>query len=145
MVLAVGAPRFGRGVDGEIEGVRPGGKALLLDQEVQELLVVLHGEGEGAVGKNQIRIRPFRGVPVHIADTLLLPRVKGQQAEILLVGLVIAPIGGIVQIHRVHGVPGAFEPLVLPGEDAASGAAGRHDVLIAVDDGLPLFLLGHMA
>ena len=45
----------------------------------------------------------------------------------------------------MHGVPGALEPLVLPGKDAAARAAGRHNILPAFRKGLPLLLLGHVA
>ena len=44
----------------------------------------------------------------------------------------------------MHGVPGALEPLVLPGEDGAAGAARLHDVRPARGQRLPLLLLGHV-
>ena len=45
----------------------------------------------------------------------------------------------------MHGVPGALEPLVLPGKDAAARAVCRGDVAPAVHERLPLLLLGHVA
>ena len=54
-------------------------------------------------------------------------------------------VGRIVQIHRVHGVPGPLEPLVLPCKHAAARAPGVHDVPVAVHQGLTVLLLRHVA
>ena len=133
------------GINGHIQRLPAENKVLLVDQKIDEFLVVLHGKAHAVPFGHHIRLAPLRHIPVHIAHGPLLPRVKGQQPEILLVGLVVRPVGRSLQVHRVHGIPGALEPFVLPGEYAPACAARLHDVLIAVNEGLALFLLRHVA
>ena len=144
-VFAVGAARLGRGVDGDVERFLSVRKALFIGEQIDELLVVFHRKGARAGIEEFILLRPLAEVAVHIADAFLLAGVEGEQTEILLVGLVVTPVGRALQVHRVHGVPGALEPLVLPGKDAAARAVCRGDVAPAVHERLPLLLLGHMA
>ena len=144
-VFAVGAARLGRGVDGDVERFLSVRKALFIGEQIDELLVVFHRKGARAGIEEFILLHPLREVAVHIADAFLLAGVEGKQTEILLVGLVVTPVGRALQVHRVHGVPGALEPLVLPGKDAAARAVCRGDVAPAVHERLPLLLLGHMA
>src|SRR5699024_8599817 len=75
----------------------------------------------------------------------LLARVKGQKPKELLVGLIVAPVGRIVKVNVMHGVPSTLEPLVLPREYKASGASGIHNVLITFYKILPVFLFVHVA
>ena len=144
-VFAVGAARLGRGVDGDVERFLPVRKALFIGEQIDELLVVFHRKGARAGIEELILLHPLREVAVHIADAFLLAGVEGEQTEILLVGLIVAPVRRALEIHRVHGVPGALEPLVLPGKDAAARAVCRGDVAPAVHERLPLLLLGHVA
>ena len=144
-VFAVGAARLGRGVDGDVERFLSVRKALFIGEQIDELLVVFHRKGARAGIEEFILLHPLREVAVHIRDAFLRAGVEGEQTEILLVGLVVAPVGRALQVHRVHGVPGALEPLVLPGKDAAARAVCRGDVAPAVHERLPLLLLGHMA
>ncbi len=145
IVFAVGAAGLRRGVDGDKHPLFPVCKALLIGQKVDIALIVLHGKRSLARVEEFILLRPLREVAVHIADAFLLAGVEGEQTEILLVGLIVAPVRRALEIHRVHGVPGALEPLVLPGKDAAARAVCRGDVAPAVHERLPLLLLGHMA
>ena len=145
VIPAISAAGFGCGVNRDIEHVVLWVKILPLSVKIEELFVILHGQATLFCGEDYIILCPLRGISVHIGNAFLHAGVKGQEAKVLLVGLVIAPIGGIVQIHVCHGVPGALEPLVLPGEHAAARTSGSHDILITVDDGLALLLLGHMS
>ena len=145
IVFAVGAAGLRRGVDGDVERFLSVRKALFIGEQIDELLVVFHRKGARAGIEEFILLRPLREVAVHIADAFLLAGVEGKQTEILLVGLIVAPVRRALEIHRVHGVPGALEPLVLPGKDAAARAVCRGDVAPAVHERLPLLLLGHMA
>ena len=145
IVFAVGAAGLRRGVDGDKHPLFPVCKALLIGQKVDIALIVLHGKRSLARVEEFILLRPLREVAVHIADAFLLAGVEGEQTEILLVGLIVAPVRRALEIHRVHGVPGALEPLVLPGKDAAARAVCRGDVAPAVHERLPLLLLGHVA
>ena len=144
-VFAVGAARLGRGVDGDVEHFLSVRKALFIGEQIDELLVVFHRKGARAGVEEFILLRPLREVAVHIADAFLLAGVEGEQTEILLVGLIVAPVRRALEIHRVHGVPCPLEPLVLPGKHTAARAAGRHNILPAFRKGLPLLLLGHVA
>ena len=105
----------------------------------------MHGNGHIAVLAHRRRIAPFRDIPVNIANRIFPAGIEGEKAEVLLVGLVIRPVRGACQIHGVHGIPCSFEPFILPGKDAASGAADRLDILVASDQGLSLLLLGHIS
>ena len=145
IVFAVGAAGLRRGVDGDKHPLFPVCKALLIGQKVDIALIVLHGKRSLARVEELILLRPLREVAVHIADAFLFAGVEGKQTEILLVGLIVAPVRRALEIHRVHGVPGALEPLVLPGKDAAARAVCRGDVAPTVHERLPLLLLGHMA
>ena len=145
IVFAVGAAGLRRGVDGDKHPLFPVCKALLIGQKVDIALIVLHGKRSLARVEEFILLRPLREAAVHIADAFLLAGVEGKQTEILLVGLIVAPVRRALEIHRVHGVPGALEPFVLPGKHTAARAAGRHNILPAFRKGLPLLLLGHVA
>ena len=135
---------FGRGVNGNVELSGQKVEALLLRQEVDILLVTAHGQPDAVLLTDKVRLPPLRLVSVGIADALLLPRVKGQQAEALLVGLAVAPIGRGGEIHVGHGIPRALEPLVLPGKHNGPGAAGFFDVPVHGDQGLALLGFAHI-
>ena len=144
--FAVGRAGLLGGVDGQNQRFLPEAQARLVDTEVKKPFVILHADaGAVLVGNDGIRIAPLRNIAVHIADTLFLAGVEGEQAEILFVGLVVTPVGVAAHIDGVHRVPCALEPLVLPGKDRPARAARGHDVLITGYQRLSLLALGHMS
>ena len=73
---AIAASRLLSGVNGYVEYFLAETIILLLNEEINELLIILHRKRHIAVFRDNIVIIPLGNISVHIADRLFRSRIK---------------------------------------------------------------------